>query len=191
MIKKFGAIAATMLLCLGLVACGNSYDKKIPGRWYQEVTEEISDDDVKGEMRIRGITEFLQSGSENFEGEMVMTVHPGDAQSPVKSIEFAYDLQFAGEWKVEKDLLVEKIIDVKSHPSYVKVNGEKVSDAIAKSMFDSIGIKIEDLIPRGTASEDKIVSFGDNKFTVETTDSKNKKKLATYERTDKPFSAYK
>ncbi|BAY21088.1 hypothetical protein NIES2100_08330 [Calothrix sp. NIES-2100] len=138
---------------------GSSSQKdNLLGIWYSQ--ESCPDSDYV--MTVRGTTEYLRNESSNFVGEIIISGEDDEQQK----VEITYDVVSSGEWVLEQNKLVEKIVDLKSNKKFIKVGAIQVDlNQIDPKELEDLP-QIEDLIPKGLSTEYTVVVLDSSKMTL-------------------------
>ncbi len=186
--KKYINSAVMLLATFVLVACGQSYEKLIIGRWHSEM--EVVIPDSNGQQNITrkniNVSEYFSNGSSSMSSRVVVKVVDAAATNKWKEFEYTYETTFSREWKVDGKELLIKIVDVKSRPLILKFDGKIIEDKEQANKIWS-GIKMpEDVIPKGQTSKLKIISLDKLKFVWEgDLNGSGKMQTISSEKTDK------
>ena len=164
-------------------------EKALLGRWFSEQVETLPADDniVSGEFRLVSVDEYHANGTVNTQGQIILFFKYRDGAT----IESAWVIHAASEWRIKDGSLFEKIVDVQTIPDYVKAD-DRLADALdQEEFFRQAHYNIEDLIPKGQATADHVISIDGDRFAYESKDDNGKMIRHTKARTQKNFSAYK
>ena len=164
-------------------------DKAIVGRWFVEVTEPIAPDESgsTGELRVTGVDEYLADGTLKGQGQIIMLFKYTDGAT----LEAAWQTSSKSEWRIADGVLIEKILEVKATPDYVKANGNPANKSDQEEFFRQANFSVEDLIPRGQTTQDQIITIDVDRFVYDVKDTAGNLIRRTKVRTTKDFSAFK
>lgn len=195
MFKRFLAAASITLLAFLMTSCGESNEKLLLGGWYSEMTLPIpaDKDGMTGELKIRGIENYLANKATSFEGQMILVFHYPQGKNPFNKLEIAYDANITGDWEIKDKSIFVKIVDLKFHPASVKIDDQLIDNDDQKTIFFAEmekSFKPEDFIPKGSADEERIVSIDAKTLVSETKDSSGNWVRQTATKTEKSFSEY-
>lgn len=195
MFKKFLAAISISLLALVLISCSGSNEKLLLGSWYSEVTIPLptGKELTSGEMKLRGVETYLANKSTSFDGQMILVFHYPQGQNPFDKLEITYDLLGASEWEIKDKSIFTKVVDFKFHPASVKINDNLIDSDDQKIAFFlemEKSFKPEDFIPKGSSSEQRVISIDATTLVTESKDPGMKLVRTTATKTDKSFSEY-
>ena len=159
--KKYINTAVILLATFVLVACGQSYEKLIIGRWHSEMEVVIPDSNGQQDITRKNInvSEYFSNGTSSMSSRVVVKVVDAAATNKWKEFEYTYETTFSREWKVDGKELLIKIVDVKSRPLILNFDGKIIEDKEqANKIWSSIKMP-EDVIPKGQTSKLKIISL--------------------------------
>jgi serine/threonine protein kinase len=151
-------------------------DKKILGIWYLENRCPTSD----GTIESKGTIEFFRNNSFTHVGEVILSGSKnGDDFS------MTWETSFTGEWNLDDDILVSKLVDLKSQLIHLTVNNEKID----VSQIDQRKIdlpRLENFIPKGSSEEETILELSDSKM-VSKTKSSSCQTISEYSKRNRTF----
>ena len=164
-------------------------DKTIVGRWFAEVAEPIAPDDSgsTGELRVTGVDEYLADGTMKGQGQIIMLFKYTDGAT----LEASWLTTSKSEWRIADGVLIEKILDVKAVPDYVKANGNPANKSDQEEFFRQANFTVEDLMPRGQTTRDQINSIDADRFMYDAKDAAGNLVRRIKTRTTKDFSAFR
>lgn len=182
-------LAAFSFSHVGAALAQTPADTAIVGRWFGEVTEPIAPDETgsTGELRVAGVDEYLADGTLKGQGQIIMLFKYSDGAT----LEAAWQTTSRSEWRIADGVLIEKILEVKSTPDYVKANGKPAEQSDQEEFFRQANFTVEDLMPRGQTTRDQIISIDADRFIYEAKDAAGNQFRRTKVRTTKDFSAYR
>jgi hypothetical protein len=155
--------------------------EKILGIWYYELEEAMPD--AEGTMNVRGTTEYLRNGTSTSVGEISLR-----AQAPEgEEVEIMYSFMASGEWMLHEQNLVEKLVDMKTMPKYLKMNEEQIDLQYLDPTQRGEIPKIEDMIPMGISEEYEIIEIAAKVMRVKSRDSLGNEKIIVSYKRDKPL----
>ena len=136
MFKKFLAVVSITLAFL-MTSCGGSNEKLLLGGWYSEMSYPIPADKngMTGEIKLRGIQSYLANKATSFDGQMILVFHYPQGQAPFNKLEIAYDANITGDWEIKDKSIFTKIVDLKFHPSEVKIDDQLIDNDDQKNTF--------------------------------------------------------
>jgi len=182
-------LAAFSFSFAGAALAQTSADKSIVGRWFVEVTEPIAPDESgsTGELRVTGVDEYLADGTLKGQGQIIMLFKYPDGAT----LEAAWLTTSRSEWRIADGVLIEKILEVKATPDYVKANGNPANKSDQEEFFRQANFSVEDLMPRGQTTQDQIITIDVDRFVYDVKDAAGNLIRRTKVRTTKDFSAFK
>jgi hypothetical protein len=130
------------------------------GIWYSEA----SCSEGGYAMTILGTSEYLRNRGINYVGEMsLLGKYNGN------NVQVTYSIQTTGEWMLEEDKLIEKMVDIRSYPKSVKIDAVEFDlqqlQEQDPTLLDNFP-KIEHYIPKGGSSESTILSINESTMKV-------------------------
>jgi hypothetical protein len=152
-------------------------EQKILGIWYFEVEEEISD--PEGTMTMRGTTEYFRNGTCTSVGEIILNALTPEGEE----FEAKYSFLSSGEWMIHQYALTEKLVDMKTMPEYIEMNGERYSDPEQLAQMP----KFEDEIPMGISEESEIIEISRTIMRTKSRDDMGNEIIVVNYKRDKPF----
>lgn len=137
------------------------YSELILGKWYIE--QPIEQLDVK--IDFKGNIEYFPNKSTTSEGEFLLSRNANVNGRFVKLV-IAYNFTSTGEWSIHNNKVISKTTDTKSRIDKIEVNGiETDKDKIPEDVLNRF--KIENLLPQGISSSDRIISISESKMELE------------------------
>lgn len=152
-------------------------EQSLLGIWYSE----NSCSEPNFVMNFRGTTEFFRNSSYTYIGEVTVS-----GSSNGRNYSMTFDVNFTGEWNLDNDVLVSKLIDLKSQPTRLSADGEQIN----VQQLDQNKIKelprLEDFVPKGSSSEETILELSNSKIVTRTKGS-SCQTISEYSRRDRTF----
>ena len=182
-------IAAFWFSFAGTALAQTPAEKAIVGRWLVEVTEPIAPDESgsTGELRVTGVDEYLADGTLRIQGQVIMLFKYPDGAT----LEAAWLTTALSEWRIANSVLIERILEVKATPDYVKANGNPANKSDQEEFFRQANFSVEDLMPRGQTTQDQIITIDVDRFVYDMKDAAGNLMRRTKVRTTKDFSAFR
>ena len=191
MVRRITALllAAIAFTFAGAALAQTPADKAIVGRWFAELTEPIAPDESgsTGELRVAGVDEYLADGTLKSQGQIIMLFKYPDGAT----LEAAWQTTAKSEWRIADGVLIEKILEVKATPYYVKANGNPADKSDQEEFFRQANFSVEDLMPRGQTTQDQIITIDVDRFVYDMKDAAGNLMRRTKVRTTKDFSAFR
>lgn len=149
--------------------------EKLIGIWYSESGGNTG----KGKWTYRATTEYLRNSMANVTGEYVYK-----KEESGKSMEFVYSVEGAIEWQLHDHHLIQKVLDIKSVPTMIRVNGEahEVTEAGKKQLP-----RLDDFFVKGRSEESVILEIGPHSARLQTHLPSGEEHTETIERRNRPF----
>ena len=149
----------------------------ILGAWRSQIDEAIEGGRIYGD----GTDQYFRNGTSVSTGRMSLhTRFPN-------GVPFAmtWQLNATGEWSLHGRQLTEKIVDIKSFVTEVRVNGQTMDVATIQREMNQMGQSLptlESFMPRGMSTESEIVAMDPTGMTLRTADENGKYKTTVYQR---------
>ena len=182
-------LAAFWFSFAGTALAQTPAEKAIVGRWLVEVTEPIAPDESgsTGELRVTGVDEYLADGTLRSQGQVIMLFKYPDGAT----LEAAWLTTALSEWRIANSVLIERILEAKATPDYVKANGNPANKSDQEEFFRQANFSVEDLMPRGQTTQDQIITIDVDRFVYDMKDAAGNLMRRTKVRTTKDFSAFR
>ena len=176
-----------LLLLLLVLGCGSGSDSiefnKISGIWYAELTQSFPDG---SSMSSKGTSEYFGDGSCNAIGQYVLSIPEQDY-----TYQITYNYVMTSNWKIQNNSLIERTMDIKSHPILLQRGTKKIDLRQLTSEKRNQIIRtlpnIQDLVPKGMTVKSKILSMTNDRMVLSTPDGKGGNDEYVVQRVEKPF----
>ena len=172
---KKGYLSALLIAVL-LIGCGSDFDsaelkKEIQGIWYSEIVQSFPDGSSLG---VKGTSEYFSDGSNNSIGQYTLSV-------PDKEYvyQITYNVILTSTWRIQKNCLIERVVDLKSFPVIFKRGANKIIisqlSAEKQQEINQSLPNIQDLIPNGMTVKTDILNIAHDRMMLSVDDGQGGK----------------
>ena len=145
-----------------------STENQIHGIWLSKYNYPVTG----GTLEVEGTTEYFKNNTYNFTGRIGLKVSVKDHK-----IEALYNVDGVGDWQSDTDSLTVKLNEIHSWPETLSYNGHLLDTRSPKKGLTTNLPKIEDVLPKGTSDDFKIVKIVGDSMLLET-DAPNGEKFS-------------
>jgi len=153
-------------VALSLVACSNSLDKQIIGKWKYNFEMSIPDKDAATppKMALDCNDEIFPNKSISHQCKFTVTGDTKDANGQPLKLEMRGELNATGEWSITDKIVYDKTVDGKIELTEFTVNGNKVTD---QSVLSNIQSQMQNPFIKGDTTKMKTNSIDKEKWSYE------------------------
>ncbi len=143
-----------------------TYNELILGKWKNEKNIKIQG--IK--ITIKENIEYLPDKTITSQGKLEISGNK-KSNGNISNITVDYDYYMSGKWSINKQKIVSNFIDLKTFPKSITRNGIKLKLSTTEISSDKInGIKIDNLIPKGLSTSQRIISLTSYKMELKSGD---------------------
>ena len=153
-------------LALTLLACSDSLDKQIIGKWNYNFEVDIEDKDssTPPKMKLDCNDEIYPNKSLSHKCKFIVAADSKDASENPLKMEIRGELNASGEWSISEKTVYDKTVDAKIEITEFVVNGNKITEQAALS---EIKTSMENQFVKGETTKMKTISIDKNKWSYE------------------------
>jgi len=133
------------------VAPPTTLTERLIGIWYSESQGPTQ----TGSFFVRGTTEYFRNGS----ASTVMEVTISERMPTGNELAITYDAVVSSEWQLHNRELIERLVDLKSVPKYLSVDGLRSPVSELDFTMQQNLPKLEDLLPVGHTASSEIMDM--------------------------------
>lgn len=183
--KKYLSVFLIVALLIGCSSDFGSAElkKEIQGIWYSEIVQPFPDG---SSLCIKGTSEYFSDGSSNSIGQYTLSV-------PEKEYvyQITYNVILTSTWRIQKNSLIEKVVDLKSFPVIFKRGTNKIiisQLSLGKQQEINQSLpNIQDLIPNGMTVKTDILNIAHDRMMLSVDDGEGGKMDYIAQRVEKHF----
>lgn len=151
----------------------------ILGIWFQQ----YSFSTPAGTQRIVGTTEYFRNHNYNFVGQMeVRTLFQN------RSFDLLYNVDGTGQWEANSESIVIRLDNPKQQLIAAHLDGQVISLRALRAVLKENYQKLEDLLPKGSSDEFKLLAIGGSTLLIETESPQGESIQFEMTRQKHPFS---